>query len=112
MEGKAKEAFEKWFEKEYRTFTTSYAENVDKINNHIIVEWLDSVGIYIFTRRLTMSLEFKEWYFIITNSDGVHINNHVNKESRILKDSRQEATEAAIKKAVEIFNDKYKENEQ
>lgn len=106
MNGKAKEAFEKWFEKEYRTFTTSYAENVDKINNHIIVEWLDSVGIYIFTRRFMMSLEFREWYFIITNSDGVHLNNHVSKESRILKDSRQEATEAAIKKAVEIYNER------
>ena len=46
---KAKEEFEKWFEKEYRTFATSYGENVDKINNYIAIEWFDSVEIYINT---------------------------------------------------------------
>ncbi|AQW96670.1 hypothetical protein BBD31_01605 [Elizabethkingia anophelis] len=33
-------------------------------------------------------------------------------ESRELVRNRQEATEAAIKKAVEIYNEKYKENEE
>ncbi|WP_185287066.1 hypothetical protein, partial [Chryseobacterium indologenes] len=117
MEGKAKEAFDAWYinkarqrpdigERYFDENLIAFFENSgDTIKNAHYVEWLDSMGIYIFTRRLTMSLEFKEWYFIITNSDGVHLNNHVSKESRILKDSRQEATEAAIKKAVEIFNE-------
>lgn len=119
MEGKAKEAFEKWYLEKSRlhmgvdnpyyddTLLLSFYKTLDTIKNAYIIEWLDSVDIYIFTRRLTMSLEFKEWYFIITNSDGVHLNNHVSKESRILKDSRQLATEAAIKKAVEIYNARF-----
>ncbi|MCT4085465.1 hypothetical protein HZP81_17090 [Elizabethkingia anophelis] len=98
MEGKAKEAFDAWFEKEYRTFATSYAENVDKINNHIIVEWLDSVGIYI-----TIDFTKPYWYAIIIPSNG--IGNYIMDENGFL--SRQEATEAAIKKAVEIYNDKH-----
>lgn len=107
MNGKAKEAFEKWFEKEYRTFTTSYAENVDKINNHIIVEWLDSVGIYISTSRIQNDpahFFFGKWIFVISNEKGV-TRDYINQN---FCDSRQEATEAAIKKAVEIFNEKYK----
>ncbi|HFK5521130.1 TPA: hypothetical protein ACG0AP_003564 [Elizabethkingia anophelis] len=119
MEGKAKEAFEKWYLEKSRLhmgvdnpyydemLLLSFKNTEDIIKNAYYIDWLDSMGIYIFTRRLTMSLEFKEWYFIITNSDGVHLNNHVSKESRILKDSRQEATEAAIKKAVEIYKEKY-----
>ncbi|WP_407491691.1 hypothetical protein [Elizabethkingia anophelis] len=118
MIGKAKIEFEK-FILEKNTETANVYVNKSETTSipldllkedfklSLIIEWLDSVGIYIFTRRLTMSLEFKEWYFIITNSDGVHLNNHVSKESRILKDSRQEATEAAIKKAVDIYNEKY-----
>ncbi|MDV3474574.1 hypothetical protein CMU98_03055 [Elizabethkingia anophelis] len=110
MNGKAKEAFEKWFEKEYRTFTTSYAENVDKINNHIIVEWLDSVGILIFLKRKTVGhrdFEFDYWYFIITNIQGVHLNNFLESKHHVIVDDRNEATEAAIKKAVEIYNARF-----
>ncbi|MDV3751171.1 hypothetical protein CMU19_07210 [Elizabethkingia anophelis] len=122
MEGKAKETFDTWYIKKVRQrpdigqryFDEHLLEFLynsgDTIKNAHIIEWLDSVGIFIFTRRLTMLLEFREWYFIITNSDGVHLNCHVCQESRILKDSRQEATEAAIKKAVEIYNEKYKES--
>ncbi|WP_407498845.1 hypothetical protein [Elizabethkingia anophelis] len=120
MEGKANEMFLDWITSKYFFKDKKYSDlNIYQkgdigeflrftITKHAyILEWLDSVGIYIFTKRLTMLLEFKEWYFIITNSDGVHLNNHVSQESRILKDSRQEATEAAIKKAVEIYNEKY-----
>ena len=98
MEGKAKEAFEKWFEKEYRTFTTSYAENVDKINNHIILEWLDSVGIYISISTLGLQSWFKyeiQAFYPLTRM-----------ESFAFYRTRQEATEAAIKKAVEIYNNR------
>lgn len=98
MEGKAKEAFEKWFKKEYRTFTTSYAENVDKINNHIIAEWLDTIYINAYVVPVA-----EGWYSVV--------NHGANDCTHGLYTDRQSATEAAIKKAVEIFNEKYKENE-
>lgn len=109
MEGKAKEEMLKWLSANYPLGWKAMEMGGlrPSFQNTLIIEWLDSVGIYIFTKRLTMLLEFREWYFIITNSDGVHLNNHVSKESRILKDSRQEATEAAIKKAVEIYNARF-----
>lgn len=99
MEGKAKEAFEKWFEKEYGTFTTFYAENVDKINNHMIVEWLDSVGIHITVSYWIVANKWQDLILGVYNGSFKH-------------NTRQEAIEAAIKKAVKIYNEKHNENEQ
>lgn len=105
MEGKAKDTFEKWFEKEYRTFTTSYAENVDKINNHIIVEWLDSVNIYVdITPNYDVFGRYNRGYYGHVLQNGTVTD--VYKDGDVF-DTRQEATEAAIKKAVEIYNSKY-----
>lgn len=73
-----------------------------------IIEWFDSVGIYIFINRWVAPLREIEWYFIITNKSGVHLNSHVSKESRIELDSRNEATKQAIKKANEIYNERFK----
>lgn len=100
---KAKEDFEKWFEKEYRTFATSYGENVDKINNYIAIEWFDTVGIDI-----DINL-FRE-----KNEIGSKVYFKAFVEDEIVEYdfgfryffSRQEATIEAIKKANEIYNQK------
>ncbi|MDV3470857.1 hypothetical protein CMU02_08960 [Elizabethkingia anophelis] len=115
MEGKAKEAFEKWFENNYLDNWMYYnrPEN-STIINALKIEWLDSVGILIFLKRMVLGhrdFAFEDWYFIITNKRGIHLNDFLDKECRINIDDRNLATEAAIKKAVEIFNEKYKENE-
>ncbi|MDV3774048.1 hypothetical protein CMU14_13275 [Elizabethkingia anophelis] len=94
MNGKSKEVFEKWFEKEYRTFTTYYAENVDKINNHIIVEWLDMVKLNVYVVPVKDG-----WFSCIKNGD--------NDLTHGLFIDRESATEAAIKKAVEIYNARF-----
>ena len=71
-----------------------------------IIEWFDSVGIYISVKRLCTSLKFRCWYFVITNEDGDYLNKHGADESRINNDSRIEITIKAIKKANEIYNSK------
>lgn len=102
LSGKAKDDFIKW-----HVLNESKKILIEQIENWYyseIVEWLDSIGIYIHVKRFTHGLEFKEWYFIITDYRGVHFNNHVSKESRILNDSRKEILNLAIKKANEIYN--------
>ncbi|AQX09836.1 hypothetical protein [Elizabethkingia ursingii] len=94
MEGKAKEAFDAWFEKEYRYFTTVNSENVD---NRIIVEWLDSVAIIIEIGIHQRIRDLNMWRGKINN---------ILFDDLEYKVSRQEATEAAIKKAVEIYNNR------
>lgn len=124
MEGKAKEAFDAWYINKARQrpdigqryFDEHLLEFLynsgDTIKNAHIIEWLDSVGILIFLKRKTVGhrdFEFDYWYFIITNIQGVHLNNFLESKHHVIVDDRNEATEAAIKKAVEIFNEKYKE---
>ncbi|WP_407475356.1 hypothetical protein [Elizabethkingia anophelis] len=96
MNGKAKEVFDAWYinkarqrpdigERYFDENLIAFFENSgDTIKNAHYVEWLDSLGP-----------EFGGW----TISDLIYseLNNR-----NILK-----ATEAAIKKAVEIFNEKY-----
>lgn len=72
------------------------------LQNALIIEFFDSVGIYILLKRFTYLLEFNDWYFIITNKQGVHLNSHL--ECRIKIDSRQEATKQAIVKTNELYN--------
>lgn len=72
--------------------------------NSLIIEFFDSVGIIILLKRFAHKLEFSDWYFIITNKQGVHLNNYL--ENRVNVDSRQEATKQAIIKANEIYNEK------
>ncbi|MCT4287377.1 hypothetical protein HZP25_11700 [Elizabethkingia anophelis] len=99
MEGKAKEAFKKWFDNKYLDNWNYYniTEN-NAIMNALTIEWLDSVGIYI-----TIDFTKPYWYVIIIPSNG--IGNYIMEENGFL--SRQEATEAAIKKAVEIYNARF-----
>lgn len=73
----------------------------------LILEWFESEGIFIFPERRTVShrnFEFEDWYVIITNHQGVHLNNFLH--DRINIDNSIEIKKAAIKKANEIYNKK------
>ena len=72
--------------------------------NALIIEWLDSVGIYIELNRFTLSLKFEFWHYTISDKKGVHLNSHL--ENKINTDSRQEAIKQAIIKANEIYNER------
>ena len=78
----------------------------EKYIHALIIDFFDSVGIYISVKRLCTSLKFRCWYFIITNKDGNYLNKHSSDESRINNDSRIEITIEVIKKANEIYNEK------
>ncbi|WP_312208309.1 hypothetical protein [Empedobacter sp.] len=108
LTGKAREDFKKWYCKELIKISSHLIlifiskSNIEK-NAHII-EFFDSVGIYIQTKRFCQGLEFKEWYYVISDTRGLHFNDCL--KCRIKEDSRQEATEQAIIKANEIYNAK------
>ena len=88
------------------TLFINYNNVKETLLNALIIEWFDSVGIYISVKRLCTSLKFRCWYFVITNEDGDYLNKHGADESRINNDSRIEITIKAIKKANEIYNSK------
>ncbi|MDV2459873.1 hypothetical protein CMU99_16265 [Elizabethkingia anophelis] len=99
MEGKAKEAFKKWFDKKYLDNWNYYniPEN-NAIINALTIEWLDSIDIIIEIGIHQRIGDLNMW--------RGKINNFIYDDLEF-KVSRQEATEAAIKKAVEIYNSKY-----
>lgn len=83
--GKAKEAFLKNC-KQTESFMNTYA---DIYLNALIIDWLDSVGIYI----LVTDFDGKDWW---SEFNGYPVS--------FLGETRQQATQEAIKKAVEIYN--------
>ena len=99
LNGKAKEEFFNWLDNqgvngidisnwEFEKF--HFLSNVSK--NSLIIEWFDSVGIYI----SSYGFEFtKEFYSEITSDNF-----------SVIKPTRQEALTEAIKKANEIYNSK------
>ncbi len=92
LTGKAKEAFLKHsIGKEIALF-----EVMLPIYQHaLIIEWLDSVGIYVEVGYLHA---YKEWYRkVSTDTGSCYIRGW---------ESRQQATEKAIERAVELFNGK------
>jgi len=110
LTGKAKEDFNKWFIKHSNDFGTVitassyggewlidleelYDELPENLQNTIIIEWFDSVGIYI-NPTLRMPKEVNKWAFIVDFE--LH-------ENSLFK-TRQQATEEAIKKANELYN--------
>jgi hypothetical protein len=68
------------------------------ITNALIIEWLDSVGIYI----NILNLNFQSWWYFQIKC----IFPMTDYEEENLCKTRQEATKKAIEKAVEIFNAK------
>lgn len=74
---------------------------VDEIYiNALIIDWFDSVGIYVFIER-AMYLEVPNFIYRIETEDNLH---EGYRESK-----RKEATQQAIIKANEIYNLKFGE---
>ena len=70
-------------------------------SNALIVEWFDSVGIYIFIDSVK-SYKERFWRFHIAMND---LDRNIREE--FYMDNRSEITYKAIKKANEIYNEKY-----
>ena len=81
-----------WFDKNYNDYWRYY-QTKQSILNALIVDFLDSVGIYIISDYFELN---KGFYSEI-----------LNENFEIVKPTRQEALTEAIKKANEIYNEKY-----
>ena len=92
LTGKAKEDFYKYINiEDYKLFDyvrKKYANEI--VLNALIIEWFDSVGIYITSDYFELN---KGFYSEILNSNFA-----------IVKPTRQEALTEAIKKANEYYN--------
>ena len=93
LTGKAKEHYKIWFDENYNDYWTYY-QSKPTILNALIIEWFDSVGIYVNSSGLTLSKTFISDVSVDDNCeynyDGFRI--------------RKEALTEAIKKANEIYN--------
>lgn len=100
MEGKAKEAMLNFLKQNHWTDYVLYVESQKPISKELIIYWLDSVGIVI-SVMVDMSFNHSIYYdYTLTVNSFTYFSNETYK-------SRQEATEEAIKNAVEIYNEKY-----
>ncbi|OPC66365.1 hypothetical protein DSC47_10075 [Elizabethkingia miricola] len=104
MEGKAKEEMLKWLSANYPLGWKAMEMGGlrPSFQNTLIIEWLDSESIYISISTLGLQSWFKyeiQAFYPLTRM-----------ESFAFYRTRQGATEAAIKKAVEIFNEKNENN--
>lgn len=101
MNGQAKTDFEKWFI-EFEDILSNNKE-LNIIGNALIIEWFDSVGIYIETGGADYrGVEF--WY-------NIQEKNTINGHNGEYFNSRQQAAEKALEKAIILYNEKFKENE-
>lgn len=100
LNGKAEEDFKKWFI-ETKDLYDSYENELRLMSdtglNALIIEFFDSVGVYIDVR-----IEFND-SFVLKTFDSYAEDDYVGNFS-----NRQEATKQAIKKANDIYNEKFK----
>ena len=104
LTGKAKEDFYKYINiEDYKLFDyvrKKYANEI--VLNALIIEWFDSVGIYI-------SINYVDFYDELRNNTGFET--YVTNKGLSVKfrsvSIRHEAIKQAIKKANEIYNEKY-----
>ena len=103
LTGKAKEDFYKYINiEDYKLFDyvrKKYANEI--VLNALIIEWFDSVGIFV-------SINYVDFYNEIRNDKGfeAYVTKGISVKFRSVS-SRQEAIIQAIKKANEIYNEKY-----
>ena len=98
LTGKAKKDFEKWLNKEMYYLGRHHFEDRDNniedlsdiFQNALIIEWFDSVGIYITSDYFELN---KGFYSEVLDSNFT-----------IVKPTRHEAITEAIKKANEYYN--------
>ena len=94
LTGKAKKDFILWLNKQPVAPYEVMLDDIPKCYlNSLIIEWFDSVGIYITSDYFELN---KGFYSEILDSNFA-----------IVKPTRQEALTEAIKKANEIYNEKY-----
>jgi|GEM_PF-4682638 len=111
LNGKAKEDFEKWFDTEYRFFSTSYGENVDKINNYIVIEWFRECAfihsqIFPFGDKKSWCYNLSDWKNDPDKTFYERLSSLKIRENREFEKfpSYEDAVTEAIKKANEIYN--------
>ena len=98
LTGKTKESFIDYLDKtnqikiEKGILNLHWQDLPEKFKNALIIEWFDSVGIYITSD-----------YFELNNGFYSEI---LDSNFEIIKPTRQEALTEAIKKANEIYNEK------
>ena len=97
--GKTKEAFEKWLEDTDNLCGLDLFQLPDTCIDTLIIEFFDSVGIYIWTMP-SLRVETK-WTFRVFKT---LLEDYVNQHAYIYN-TRQEATGKAIEKANEIYNE-------
>jgi len=93
---KAKIDFKKWVNENYfqrAVFNQFQIEKVNIVRNALIIEWLDSVRI-----RISIIARIDDFGWIVFDRGEEFYQYKIS--------SRQEATEKAIEKAIEIYNDK------
>jgi hypothetical protein len=92
LTGKAKKSFEKWYYKEIHYVGLCDIDmHLSQTINALIIEWFDSVGVYI---NIEPKRVIDSWIFDVL----------INKEVHSVWSTRQEATTKAIEKANEIYN--------
>jgi len=107
--GKAKKDFYKWYkenihiskldtffnqEKAKDLFQIHFISQSETFKNAIVIEWLDSVGIYVEITRLDTDNPALCWFYSVQGSE-------INKEPL---NTRNQATIKAIEEAVKIYN--------
>lgn len=110
LTGKSKEDFEKWLNKEmyylgrhnFEDRDNNIEDLSDNFQNTLIIEWFDSVGIYII---ISPSDNPKNWFYTILGEDILSPFYQIYQSLDDFK-NRQEALTEAIKKANEIYNSK------
>ena len=107
LNGKAKEGFLKYLIDEYDLAyynAESWLLNKETVmRNALIIEWIDSVGIII--NILLDEINKNKFKYLITDINIRHLHCWTN---GVDKATRQEATELAIIKANEIYNERNK----
>lgn len=116
MEGQCKKDFEKWMKETYKDVTVGHPHDMvgcqslsdafkyipPSMQWGVIVDFFDSVGIYINIEwwQSTDLYPSKECNYFIVAIDHEEVADYL--------DTRQEARAAAIEKATEIYNEKFK----
>lgn len=93
MNGQAKLDFEKWLEDKYNLDSIEWNDFNTTCRNALKIEWFDSVNIIVYNYCIKDNFQ-TIWSYSIKGKY----------ESQFKFKTRQEATEKAIEKAVEIYN--------
>ena len=109
---KAESDFLLWYYKQNDYQRLPFYDELTITHLHaLIIEWLDSVGIYVNVspRYIDHVLKYSvgDFYAVLNFKDGsltLNACNYNSIEDRIY--SRQQATEKAIEKAIEIYNER------